>query len=50
MCGLFFFRQTALELEKMRAAKIASLPPPPPDPLVNVTAHKGKALQMPSLM
>ncbi|XP_069825756.1 centrosomal protein of 295 kDa [Dendropsophus ebraccatus] len=29
-------RQKALDIEKERAAKIASLPPPPPDPLQNL--------------
>ncbi|KAM5181471.1 centrosomal protein of 295 kDa [Mantella aurantiaca] len=33
-------RRKALEIEKERAAKVASLPPPPPDPLENVEIVK----------
>ncbi|KAG8584544.1 hypothetical protein GDO81_004658 [Engystomops pustulosus] len=33
-------RKKALEIEKERAAKIASLPPPPPDPLQNIEVEK----------
>ncbi|XP_066443025.1 centrosomal protein of 295 kDa [Eleutherodactylus coqui] len=33
-------RKKALDIEKERAAKIASLPPPPPDPLQNIEVAK----------
>lgn len=39
-------RQTALELEKARAAEIASKPPPPPDPVVKIEAPKGTKIQI----
>nr|XP_014354082.1 PREDICTED: centrosomal protein of 295 kDa [Latimeria chalumnae] len=39
-------RHQALLAEKERAAKIASLPPPPPDPLENIEVKKYSAVKM----
>lgn len=33
-------RKKAIQVEKMRAAKVASLPPPPPNPIENIQAKK----------
>ncbi|KAK2164398.1 hypothetical protein LSH36_64g02027 [Paralvinella palmiformis] len=42
-------RQTALELEKARAAEIASKPPPPPDPVVKIEAPKVRPVKFTDL-
>jgi len=34
------YRQHALTTEKLRSAEIAALPPPPPDPLINIANSK----------
>lgn len=34
------YRKEALEVERARAAEIASMPPPPPDPLHNLDIKK----------
>ena len=42
MLVYFPYRQVALEIEKLRAAEVAALPPPPPDPIQTIEAPKGK--------
>jgi hypothetical protein len=37
---LIFYRKQALEIERSRAAEIASMPPPPPDPLKELNVGK----------
>lgn len=44
----FLFRKQALEVERARAAEIASMPPPPPDPLQNLEVKKSSKFKFSS--
>ena len=41
-CG---YRQSALEMEKLRSAEIAARPPPPKDPIADVAPTKNRPVQ-----
>ena len=41
-------RQIALGMEKARSAYVASLPPPPPDPLSNISIPRGMTKYLPT--